>query len=342
MEKGEAGYPQAAGRLPHLRITGNPCNEFLHISSKKNTSQIPLNLETVLAIKGLSKRYGRIQAVRQLEVEIRKGEVFGILGPNGSGKSTTLGMVLDLVRPDSGSFEWFGQKPSKESRKRIGAVIETPNFYPYLTAEQNLKIVADIKGYGHDDIHNVLTEVSLFERRNSKFKTFSFGMKQRMAVASALLGNPEVLILDEPTNGLDPQGIAQMRGIITQVASKGITIILASHLLDEVQKICTHVAVLSKGNKLFSGQVNSVLAVSDCIELSAKDAAALKEALRTHPKFRSLNDTNGHLLAYFSDYVSPEEINRYLTEKGVTLSHLAERKRTLEQHFLKLLQENAS
>jgi ABC-2 type transport system ATP-binding protein len=297
-------------------------------------------LETVLSINGLAKRYGKIQAVKQLEVEIGRGDVFGILGPNGSGKSTTLGMVLDLVTPDSGSFEWFGQKPSKESRKRIGAVIETPNFYPYLSAEKNLRIVADIKGYGHGDIERVLQTVSLFERRQSKFRTFSFGMRQRLAVASAMLGNPEVLILDEPTNGLDPQGIAQMREIILKVASEGITIILASHLLDEVQKICSHVAVLSKGKRLFAGPVDTVLAVSDCIELGAADHTGLAKALAAYPNFKSLTLSDGLCLAYFKGDVRPADLNTFMHSNGIVLSHLAERKRSLEQHFLALLQEN--
>jgi ABC-2 type transport system ATP-binding protein len=297
-------------------------------------------LETVLSINGLSKRYGKIQAVSQLEAEVRRGEVFGLLGPNGSGKSTTLGMVLDLVTPDSGTFEWFNRKPTKESRKRIGAVIETPNFFPYLSAVKNLEIVADIKGFGYGDIVRVLQVVSLYDRRNSKFRTFSFGMRQRLAVASAMLGNPEVMILDEPTNGLDPQGIAQMREIILRVASEGITIILASHLLDEVQKICSHVVVLNKGKKLFSGEVNKVLAVSDCIEISAGDNAKLREVLSSHPKFRSVAATEDILLAYFTGDVPPRELNEFMVARGIVLSHLAERKRTLEQHFLELLQEN--
>lgn len=297
-------------------------------------------MEQVLSINNLSKRYGKIKAVSQLDAQIRRGDVFGLLGPNGSGKSTTLGMVLGLITPDSGTFEWFGQKPTKESRKRIGAVIETPNFFPYLSAVKNLEIVADIKGYDYGDIDRVLQVVSLFDRRNSRFKTYSFGMRQRLAVASALLGNPEVLILDEPTNGLDPQGIAQMREIIQRVASEGITIILASHLLDEVQKICSHVAVLSKGKKLFAGEVNKVLAVSDCIELAAGDNARLREALSTHPKFRSATQSDHLLLAYFAEDIPPAALNEYLHSRGIALSHLAERKRSLEQHFLELLQDN--
>jgi len=299
-------------------------------------------LETILSINNLSKRYGRIQAVNRLSLEVTKSQVFGILGPNGSGKTTTLGMVLDLIRPDSGSFQWFGKEPSKESRKRIGAVIETPNFFPYLSARRNLEIVAKVKNFDNSDIDRVLQLAGLYDRRNDKFKTYSFGMKQRLALASALLNKPDILILDEPTNGLDPQGIAQIRRLILQVAGEGITIILASHLLDEVQKICNHVAVLNKGNILFSGAVKEVLAVSDCIELASKDNVRLKAAIEDHPAFHSIVESEGILLAVFSEDVRPGDISEYLHEKNVTLSHLAERKRTLEQHFLELLKDNQS
>ncbi len=299
-------------------------------------------MEIILSINQLSKRYGRIQAVNQLSLEVKKGQVFGILGPNGSGKTTTLGMVLDLIRSDSGSYQWFTEKPTKESRKRIGAVIETPNFFPYLSASQNLEIVATVKDYTYTDINRVLKTTGLFERRKDKFKTFSFGMKQRLAVASSLLNEPEVLILDEPTNGLDPQGIAQIRKLIQQVAREGITIILASHLLDEVQKICSHVAVLNKGNVLFSGEVNKVLSVSDSIEVASHDNEILKSVLVLHPGCTSISETNGLVVAVFSDRLSPSEINQFLYQKGVILTHLCERKRTLEQHFLELLQDAQS
>ena len=295
---------------------------------------------TVLSINALSKSYGRIQAVDKLSVEVRKGQVFGILGPNGSGKTTTLSMVLNLVKPDSGSFEWFEKPPSKESRKRIGSVIESPNFYPYLDAVKNLEIVAMIKGISYDSIGDVLKTTGLYERRFSHFRTFSFGMKQRLALASALLGNPELLILDEPTNGLDPQGIAQIRDIILQVASQGITIILASHLLDEVQKICSDVTVLQKGKMLFSGKVSEVLAVTDCIEIGADDIDILQKTSMELPGYKSHVITGDKILVYFIAEPVPAEINSFFHGRGIVLSHLSDRKRTLEQHFLELLQDN--
>ncbi|HPS61722.1 MAG TPA: ATP-binding cassette domain-containing protein [Bacteroidales bacterium] len=298
-------------------------------------------MENILTIHGLSKRYGKIRAVSGLSLEVGRGQVFGILGPNGSGKTTTLSTILELIRADSGTFEWFGKPPSKTSRKRIGSVIESPNFFPYLTAANNLRIVCDIKEIGYGDIDRVLTLTGLYERRNSRFRTFSFGMKQRLAVASALLGNPEVMILDEPTNGLDPQGIAHIRALIQQVAAQGTTIIMASHLLDEVQKLCTHVAVLSKGKKLFDGKVSEVLSVSDSYELSARSLDALDRIVRTHPEFQSVTPTDGYLQVWFHREVDPGELNRFFYEQGLVLTHLSVRKRTLEQHFLALIDHEA-
>ena len=297
-------------------------------------------MEIILNVENLSKSFGKIKAVNQLSFEVRKGQVYGILGPNGSGKTTTLSMLLDLIPPDKGEFSWFGQPPSKESRKRIGSVIESPNFFPYLDAVTNLEIVADIKDKPYDDIPEVLQLSGLYERRFSKFRTYSFGMRQRLAVASALLGKPEVLILDEPTNGLDPQGIAQIREIISLVASRGTTILLASHLLDEVQKICNYVLVLRKGIMLFSGNVKEVLAVSDFIELSSSDMQGLFAAVREFPGFSSFNETDGLIQVHFSKVVNTAEINTFLYQKGILLSHLADKKRSLEQHFLELLQDN--
>jgi ABC-2 type transport system ATP-binding protein len=299
------------------------------------------SLEKVLSIQGISKKYGRINAVNGLFIEIYRGQVFGVLGPNGSGKTTTLSILLDLVRNDSGSFEWFGMPPSKESRKRIGSVIETPNFFPYLSAVRNLKIVADIKDKPYDDIEEVLQVTGLYDRRNDRFRTYSFGMRQRLAVASALLGSPDVLILDEPTNGLDPQGIVQMREIIKKVAEKGITIILASHLLDEVQKICTHVAVLNKGHKLFDGQVSEVLAISELLEIASADMVQLEKEISLHPDFSSILKSEDKWLVHFKHEIHPDQINEFLYKQGIILTHLSERKRTLEQHFLELLNDNS-
>ncbi|MGL4383735.1 MAG: ABC transporter ATP-binding protein, partial [Flavobacterium sp.] len=216
-------------------------------------------METILTIKNLNKRYGRIQALKNVSFEIKKGNVYGILGPNGSGKSTTLGITLNVVNATSGEYQWFdGALETHEALKKVGAIIERPNFYPYMTAYENLKLVCKIKNINYSKIEEKLELVGLIERKDSKFSTFSLGMKQRLAIASALLNDPEILILDEPTNGLDPQGIHQIRDIIKKVASLGTTILLASHLLDEVEKVCSHVVVLRKGEILYAGLVDGM------------------------------------------------------------------------------------
>ncbi len=307
-----------------------------------NTNVSPstyIELETILSIRNISKHYGKIQAVDDLSLDVCKGQVFGVLGPNGSGKTTTLSIILELLKQDKGIFQWFGESPDKETRKRIGSVIESPNFYPYLSAVANLQIIADIKDLDYNDIDRVLQLTGLYERRNSRFKTFSFGMKQRLAIASALVGNPEVMILDEPTNGLDPQGIADIRNLILLIASEGTTIILASHLLDEVQKICSHVAVLNKGKKLYDGKVSEVLAISDSFELAANEPDKLQSVICLHPSYLSSTRIGDKIQIYFKDAVKPGDLNTFCFNQGITLTHLAERKRSLEQHFLELLEE---
>lgn len=216
-------------------------------------------METILTIQNLTKKYGPLIAVNDLSFTIQKGNVYGILGPNGSGKSTTLGIVLNVVNRTSGNYQWFdGRISTHEALKKVGAIIERPNFYPYMSAEENLKLVCKIKEVPFHKVYEKLELVGLIERRNSKFSTYSLGMKQRLAIASALLNDPEILILDEPTNGLDPQGIHQIRELIKKIAATGTTILLASHLLDEVEKVCSHVVVLRKGQKLYAGRVDEM------------------------------------------------------------------------------------
>jgi ABC-2 type transport system ATP-binding protein len=293
--------------------------------------------DTVLSINQLTKHYGPIRAVDHLDLEIERGSVYGILGPNGSGKTTTLGMVLDIIRPTQGTYSWFGNPPNKEDRKRIGAILEVPVFYPYLTAEKNLRLNARIKGAGTENIDDILRQVGLLERKDSRYKTYSLGMKQRLAIGSALLGKPEVLILDEPTNGLDPKGIAEIRHLIIQVANEGTTIILASHILDEVQKTCSHVAVLEKGKKLFSGRVDEVLNKSNWIEVSCENMAALELVLKNTPWVASFQEETDKYVFVPGENINLAEINRYFFDKGITLSHLALRRKSLENYFLELL-----
>ena len=294
-------------------------------------------METILTIKNLHKHYGRVHAVNNVSLEIQKGNVYGILGPNGSGKSTTLGIVLNVVNKTSGEYSWFGgTMETHEALKKVGAIIERPNFYPYMTAKENLELVCKIKGIGFEKVREKLDVVGLTERQDSKFRTFSLGMKQRLAIASALLNDPEILILDEPTNGLDPQGIHQIRDIIKQIASLGTTILLASHLLDEVEKVCSHVLVLRKGQILYSGKVDGMSANESFFELQSDNVNDLKEALRNHPAIENITEQDGKIVASLKIPLQASVLNKYLFEKNVCLSHLAKRKNSLEEQFLEL------
>ena len=246
----------------------------------------------VLTVQNLSKNYGQIRALINVSFSVPAGSVFGILGPNGSGKTTLLGIVMNILKATSGTVLFSGQMPGADMRKRIGTLLETPNFYHYLSAERNLDIAAEIKQKGRTEIGDVLQAVNLYERRSSKFSTYSLGMKQRLAIASALLGSPDILIFDEPTNGLDPVGIAEIRELILQLAAQGKTIIMASHLLDEVEKVCTHVAILKKGDLITAGAVNEVLVNEDIAEISAADMGALQNVLQQMNGYAGMSKTN--------------------------------------------------
>ena len=291
--------------------------------------------KTILTINNLNKYYGSLHAVNDLSFSIEKGNVYGILGPNGSGKSTTLGIVLNVVNKSSGEFLWFNNKVSThEALKRVGAIIERPNFYPYMTAEDNLKLVCKIKGVTQDKIIEKLDLVGLLDRKNDKFKTFSLGMKQRLAIASALLNDPEILILDEPTNGLDPQGIHQIRTLISKIAANGTTILLASHLLDEVEKVCSHVLILRKGKKIFEGPVNELVASNGFFELMTENKDKLFEFLQNNESFDAIEESNGVIKAFLNKDIEAEELNELLFNDGIILSHLVKRKESLEEQFL--------
>ena len=294
-------------------------------------------METILSISKLNKRYGRIHAVNNVSFEIQKGNVYGILGPNGSGKSTTLGIVLNVVNKTSGDFSWFsGKVETYEALKKVGAIIERPNFYPYMTAKENLELVCKIKDISYSKVIEKIELVGLIDRKDSKFSTFSLGMKQRLAIASALLNDPEILILDEPTNGLDPQGIHQIRDIIKHIASLGTTILLASHLLDEVEKVCSHVVILRKGEILYSGTVNGMNNKNDFFELSSDDNQNLMAILQLHPEFEKVTLENDKILFYLKNDIKATNLNVYLFEKNIVLNHLIKRKHSLEEQFLEL------
>ena len=294
-------------------------------------------LEPILTINNLTKKFGYVTAVKDLSFTINKGNVYGILGPNGSGKSTTLGIVLNVVNKSSGDFHWFnGQTSTHDALKQVGAIIERPNFYPYMTAEQNLKLVCRIKGVDDHKIEEKLDVVGLLERKDHKFRTYSLGMKQRLAIASALLNDPEILILDEPTNGLDPQGIHQIRQIIKDIAANGTTILLASHLLDEVEKVCSHVVVLRKGEKLYSGRVDEMISSHGFFELKTEKHKELKALLESHTNFAKIKVEGDLITAFLNAPMSASDFNQLMFNKGITLSHLVKRKESLEEQFLQL------
>lgn len=291
----------------------------------------------ILTVENITKKYGRIQALKGVSFSVPRGCVFGILGPNGSGKTTLLGIIMNVLKASSGSFQLFDEKATDAHRKKIGTLLETPNFYHYLSALQNLKISAAIKGVSESGIIPALQAVDLVQRKDSPFNTYSLGMKQRLAIAAALLGDPEVLVFDEPTNGLDPVGIAEIRRLIKELAAKGKTIIMASHLLDEVEKVCTHVAILKKGDLLTTGSVKEIFQQNDIVQVQAKDKEKLKAILSDHKSFNSLTEVGGIIeLNYNAGAADLAAINKFCFEQGVVLSHLQLKKSNIESKFLEL------
>jgi len=296
----------------------------------------------IIKTSNLTKHYGSITAVNQLSISIPKGSVYGILGPNGSGKTTTLGMLLGVIRPTSGNFSWFGKQLDFSVKKRVGALLETPNFYPYLSGKKNLEIISSIKEVPNADIDGALKRVNLHQRAHTKFKTHSLGMKQRLALASAMIAKPEVMVLDEPTNGLDPQGIAEVRDIIKEIANEGITVVMASHLLDEIEKVCSHVAVLQNGNLLFNGTVNELTGYEGIVEISSQDNTLLKDTLQNHPAIETISDNpDGTITLVLKENTDASEINRFLASKSVYVNHLIFKRNSLESQFLNLIKNQS-
>ncbi len=291
----------------------------------------------ILEIRNLTKKYRSITAVNGLSLDVHKGSVYGILGPNGSGKTTTLGMVTGIIMPNDGSFQWFeGQYAPHEARQRIGTLLETPNFYPYMNAVKNLEIVAHIKKVKNPRIDELLELVNLSERKKSAFKTYSLGMKQRLAIAGAMVGDPEVLIFDEPTNGLDPQGIAEVREVIKEIASMDKTILMASHILDEVEKTCSHVAIIKKGQLLAQGTVGAIISDDATLEVAAEDMFALENAIKAIETIRRVEISDKCLTLSIPKDFNAGEINRLAFQKGIVLTHLVKRQRSLEAEFLEI------
>lgn len=312
----------------HLLIS--PFFFYLH---KKN------QVNRILTVKSLSKSFGHIKAVDNIDLEVEKGQVWGVLGPNGSGKTTTLSVVLGVKHPDAGTFEWFDGIRGAKANQRIGAILEVPYFLPYLNLEQNLKIVAKVRGKGIENITSTLKTVGLDTRSKSPYFTLSLGMKQRLALASALLGDPEVLVLDEPTNGLDPEGIAEVRDIIIAQANQGKTIILASHILDEVEKVCSHVAILKNGRKIASGKVDDLLAEKQKVTISADNFDQLEKILLVNDRLKVVEKIGHKIQVSLDEGYTTSEMNKWLSENGVSLNLLEIHKKTLEDQFLELVKK---
>lgn len=291
----------------------------------------------ILSIDNLTKSYGRIHALQGLSLDINQGQVFGLLGPNGSGKTTTLGIILGIIRANKGIYAWFGGQYGPSVRTRLGAILETPNFYPYLNADDNLNIVRHIKRSGERDFDAILELVDLKKRRKSKFAAYSLGMRQRLAIAAAMVGDPEVLILDEPTNGLDPEGISDVRNIIVHIAEAGKTIIMASHMLDEVEKICTHVAILKNGQLLTTGPVGAILSDDSTLILQSDNIELLETTLGSMPKITHLKKSGPYLEITMEKGYDPAILNRDLMAMGIALNHLVVKKHSLESEFLEIV-----
>ena len=292
--------------------------------------------ELVIQTRALTKRYGEtIVAVDALDLGVRRGEVYGFLGPNGAGKTTTLRMLLGLVRPTSGQAAVLGAAPgSPEGLARIGAMIETPAFYPYLSGRDNLRVLARYAGVGIDRVEVVLDEVRLTDRAGDRSRTYSLGMKQRLGVAAALLKDPELLILDEPTNGLDPGGMAEMRDFIRSLGEGGRTVVLSSHLMGEVEQVADRVGVIRDGALVAEGTVEELRGRAG-LKVRAEPLAEAAQLIAALADVDEVTNVDG-LLDVTVDTSRAPAINRLLVEAGIAVSELYAHKPSLEHVFLEL------
>jgi ABC-type multidrug transport system ATPase subunit len=293
---------------------------------------------TILSVAGLSKHYGELRAVDAVTFEVQSGQVFGFLGPNGSGKTTTIGMIFGIVTPTAGHLHLFGSDDPRalaKSRRRVGGTLEQPNLYPYLTGRQNLHLVAAIKGLGDSHVAPALEAVDLLAAADRRIKGYSLGMKQRLALAAAMLGDPELLIFDEPTNGLDPEGMQEIRELILKLSRSGRTIVLCTHLLAEVERVCTHVAILKQGRLLRSGAVSELTTGAAVYRLRADNGHALWEAVRSYPQARQMRREHEAVYTELADS-DPASLCKHLAGLGIYLAELSSQRSTLEETFLRL------
>jgi len=336
------------------------------VGSIEQPAQDTADIEVVLSTTGLTKHFGQRVAVNDLDLEVKRGDVFGLLGPNGSGKTTTIRMIFGLVRPNRGSVRLFGQdildaSDRRQTLKRTGAIIEQPTFYPFLSGRENLRGIATFCGMPdnrqtHQRVEEALAQVGLLERGKDAYKKYSFGMKQRLGIAAALLNQPELIVLDEPTNGLDPAGVVEIRQLIRQLAQQGITVLLSSHLLYEVQQVCNRVAIIKLGNLLYQGTVQSMLANGQGMtfsflspEMLQQAYTTLQTAASTNEQFQWLQDIHivpaeqglwsppgGQVLRVHIPVERGMEINRLLAEEGIYATEIRQHQSNLEQVFLEV------
>ena len=295
--------------------------------------------EILLRARGLGKRFGSIVAVRALDLELHRGEVLGLLGPNGAGKSTTLGMILGLIAPTAGSVEILGRDVTTDrtaATRAVGAIIEAPAFYPYLSGRANLEAIGwALGGVPRTRIDELLGLVGLADRATSRYRTYSLGMKQRLGIASTLLGDPPIVILDEPGNGLDPAGQREIRELIPLLAAQGRAVLLASHLLHEVEQICDRVAIVRKGELVETGSVRTILGRDSVVEITVADptrAAAVLGSL----EFVDRTEAEGDRVVVHGDLGRAAEMNRALADAGLYASAIVPRSSSLEDVFLEL------
>lgn len=295
--------------------------------------------ELVVETQALTKRYRSVLAVDNLSIQVPRGGVFGLLGPNGSGKTTTMSMLLGLVSPTSGTFRLLGHDADsgrREALRHIGAIVESPAFYPYLSGRMNLRYFQGIIGRGDlADVERLLDLVGLSSRAHSRVSTYSQGMKQRLGIAYALLGAPDMLFLDEPTNGLDPAGMAEVRDLIRQLSTQGCTVLLSSHLLHEVEQVCDRVAILSRGRLIAQGAISSLLRRRGAVRFSTTDDTKAAGIVSALPWVTAVTTEDGYLTAQ----VPPDrswEISKALAQQGVSVKEMAPVQDSLERYFLEV------
>ncbi len=296
-------------------------------------------MQTLLSINDLTKNYGTTVALSNFSLEVKAGQVLGILGPNGSGKTTLLSIIMGLRLPTKGEFTWFNLPPNQLPSSNVGALVEVPTFYPYLSLYDNMRISALAKNIDYYEIFPAIERVGLTPNLKAKISTFSLGMKQRMAIAQALLGNPKTIVLDEPTNGLDPEGIVEVRNLIKELKASGTTIILASHNLDEVQRTCSHVAILKKGHLQAFGAVNELLTSAKVAIVDVRNPENLVEYLKVNPDIEILERSGNAIKLLVNKSEQQVSLINDFQSHGIAVNSYEIRNLNLEELFIKLIRK---